>query len=435
MNRNLRTHLATDEQQIASKLESVAEDMKLSSDFQWDLEHQLIDVYKTRTKSAQSWQSSMMPVLGWAIIAIGAIVLLSWTLHSRAPELPPAAPATAVPELSFEASVRQGDICFGSLALVHEFSAFLTNEDKTSFVPLDTASSIGEVRSIVWSADGKRLAVIGNTTGSGTIYIAEPEGGQNEHVLSGSNIGYLWDAAWSRDGQQFVIWLPQKNALYLVNSDGTGLVEKKVGVQILGNPQFAPDGNSLVFYGGDMTATGLFEITLTDSVLTLITPSLEDESGFAFSPDGSLLAYIEHDRDDGEARLFTADMKTGERAILGTWPIPDGSGAALPEAANLSWSPDGSFLVFDLGYFASQRAVYLVRANGSGLAQILESGYAPTISSDGRCLAFISGKQVFLLDLAETLSNSSPATPVLLANLPFGRSHADTKLDKLQWRP
>ncbi|MDQ2692982.1 MAG: hypothetical protein M3Y68_13170, partial [Chloroflexota bacterium] len=102
---------------------------------------------------------------------------------------------------------------------------------------------------------------------------------------------------------------------------------------------------------------------------------------------------------------------------------------------NLSWSPDGTFLVFDFGQFASQRAIYLVRADGSGLMQIIESGYAPAVSSDGRCLAYISGKQVFLLDLAETLSNSASTTPVLLADLPAGRTVADTRLDKLQWKP
>ncbi|HSL43504.1 MAG TPA: hypothetical protein VK897_08730 [Anaerolineales bacterium] len=435
MNKDLLNQLPADEQPIASKLDSVAEDMKLSPSFQWKLENQLMDAYKTQTQPSQGWHTKMIPALGWAALAIGAIFLFNWAMRSQAPDVPPAAPATSVSEMSFEASVRQGNICAGPLALAHGFSAFITNEDKTSFVPLDTADSIGEVRSIAWSPDGKQLAVIGNTTGSGTIYITEPTGGQIEYILSGSEVGYLWDAAWSRDGRQLVIWSSPNNALYLLNSDGAGLVEKQVSVQILGKPQFAPDGKGVVFYGGDMTATGLFQFILADSQLTLINPSVEDESGFTFSPNGSRLAYIEYDRDDGEARLFTADTLTGERAILGILPIPKKSGSSLPESASLSWSVDGDFLMFEIGRNEEDRAVYLAFADGTGLIKVADAAHAPSISSDGRCLAYISNEQVFLIDLAGISATATIAPPVLLADLPAGRSNADFKLDKLQWRP
>jgi dipeptidyl aminopeptidase/acylaminoacyl peptidase len=430
MNKDLLNQLPADEQPVASKLNSLAEDMQPSGAFEQDLETRLMDAYENKTQSTQGWRTKLMPALGWAVLALFAVLLLNWTIRSLAPGIQPAAAETLQPEIPFADSVRQENICTGPLALAHGFNVFLTNRDKTSFVPLDTADSIGEVRSIAWSSDGKQLAVIGNTTGSGTIYITEPTSRQRTYVLSGSEIGYLWDAAWSRNGQHFVIWLSQKNAFYLLNTDGSGPVEKQVGLQILGKPQFTPDDKSIVFYGGDMTGTGLFELTLANSRLTRITPSLEDESGFSFSPDGSHLAYIEYDRDEGEAHLFAADRATGERAILGTLPIPTGSGASIPKSANLSWSADGKFLVFDFGQFASQRAIYLARADGSGLAQIVESGYAPAISSDGRCLAYINNKQVFLLDLAEV---PSTAAPVLLADLPAGRNTLD--LDKLQWKP
>lgn len=430
MNKDLLNQLPADERPVASKLDSLADDMQISSAFQAELETQLMDAYQTKTQPSQGWHRRIIPALGWAILIVAAVFALNWTIRSLAPAQPSAPLETTVPELSFADQIRQGDICAGPLALAHGFSMFLTNEDKTSFVPLETGNAIGEVRSFAWSADGKHLAVIGNTTGSGTIYITEPTGGQREYVLSGSKVGYLWDAAWSRDGRQFVIWSSQNNALYLLSSNGTGPVEKKTGVQILGKPQFTPDGKSVVFYGGDMTAIGLFELTLDDSQITLITPSVEGESGFAFSPDGSQLAHIEYDRGDGETRLFTQHLTTGDRTVLGTWPISRNSGAALPEVSNLSWSPDGTFLVFDFGQFASQRAVYLAGADGSGMIEIIESGYAPAVSSDGRCLAYISNKQVFLLDLAGA---PSTAAPVLLADLPAGRNTPD--LDKLQWRP
>jgi WD40 repeat protein len=431
MNKDLLNQLPAGEQPIASKLDSVAEDMQLSPGFQWELETQLMDAYETKTQPTQAWHSRLIPSLGWAILIIGAIYALNWTIRSLVPIESSAPVETIVPDLSFADQVRQGDICAGPLALAHGLNVFLTNEDKTGFVPVDTGNTLDELRSFTWSADGERLAVVGNTTGRGNIYITDPTGGETGYLLSASEAGYLRGAAWSRDGRQFVLGSSQNiTTLYLLNANGHGLIEKQLELQILGTPQFTSNGRSIVFYGVDTTAAGLFLLTLEGSQPALIIPSGEDESGFAFSPDGSLFAYVEYDRDEGEARLSTQKFTKGEYRLLGTLTIPRNPGTSLPEAANLGWSPDGTFLVFDFGQFASQRAIYLARADGGGLIQIVESGYAPAISSDGRCLAHISNKQVFLLDLAEV---PSTAVPVLLADLPTGRNTSD--LDKLQWKP
>jgi Tol biopolymer transport system component len=244
------------------------------------------------------------------------------------------------------------------------------------------------------------------------------------------------DAAWSRDGRQFVLWSSQNNQkLYLLSADGSGLVEKQMDVRIMGTPQFTPEGTSVVFYGTDLNAAGLFEVKLDTSQVTLINPLVKDPSGFAFSPDGSLLAYLEYDRDAGEARLITTQLATGERAILGKMDIPRKPGASLPESSILSWSADGNFLVFDFGQYVSERAIYLAPTDGSGLIKVVDPGYAPAISADGSCLAYINDGQVFLLDLRDAASNSTTGTPLLLAELPAGRGTANAKQDKLQWQP
>ena len=74
----------------------------------------------------------------------------------------------------------------------------------------------------------RQLAVVGNTAGNGNIYLTDSAGNPLQPVLANSEIGYLRDAAWSRDGKQFVLWSSQNNSsVYLVNADGTGLVEKQ----------------------------------------------------------------------------------------------------------------------------------------------------------------------------------------------------------------
>ena len=436
MNKNLLNQLPAKDQPIAAKLNSLVDDMRLSQTFQWELETQLMEKAKDTTPPAQGWFTKIMIPVGWALLAGCAIFLLSWTIRSLIPRQPIAAGATPNPETSFEDKVRKGDICTGPLALAHGFDVFLTNPDKTEFVTVDAGKAIGELRSFAWSPDGRQLAIVGNTTGRGKIYITHPVGGPLEDLFPSAELGYVMDAAWSRDEKQFVLWSAQNNKMVsLLNVDGPGLVEKPLEIMILSTPQFAPDGQSIVFYGADSSSAGLFEVRLDNSQAKIISALVEDETGFAFSTDGSQLAYMEIDRNTGEARLIRQEIGTGIKAILGTLPIPKGSGSSLPQSANLSWSGDGKFLVFDFGRGATDRAIYLAYADGPGLVKVTDSGHAPAISADGKCLAYISDKQVLLMDMNDISSTEGTATSLILANLPVGRGVADYRLDKLGWRP
>jgi hypothetical protein len=140
------------------------------------------------------------------------------------------------------------------------------------------------------------------------------------------------------------------------------------------------------------------------------------------------------DRAAGAAILIKVEMGT-EAVVdtLGSLPIPKRSGSSIPKSANLSWSSDGKFIVFEFGQYETDRSIYLAYTDGTGLVKVVESAHAPAVSADGRCLAYISNKQVFLTDLAPT-SLTSPS-PVFLADLLLGRAIADMRLDKLQWKP
>jgi WD40 repeat protein len=284
--------------------------------------------------------------------------------------------------------------------------------------------------------DGKQLAIFGNTTGSGQIYVTDPSGGKLGILLSKPELGYIMDGAWSRDGKQFVMWsLDNVQRVYLLNLDGTGFSEQELDQQVFAVPQFTPDGKGIVFYGADETSTGLFQVALDGSQTKVISRLVEDGTGFGFSPDGSQLAYVESDRTRGEARLITEDLATREKVIFTPWTIPEGSGSSLPNVANLSWAPDGKSIVFDLGRSPSDRFVFVAYVETRSMVRVADSAYAPAISADGKCLAYISNNQVFALDLSGVSETSITATRLLVGNLPDGRAVADTRLDKLQWRP
>jgi len=174
-------------------------------------------------------------------------------------------------------------------------------------------------------------------------------------------------------------------------------------------------------------------VKLDGSQTKIVSALVEDESSFAWSRDGLHLAYMEMDRGTGEARLVVEEPDRGNKLVIATLPIPKGSGSSIPSSANLSWSADGKVLVFDFGRGAFDRAIYLAYADGTGLIKLADSAYAPAISASGDCLAYISNKQVFLMDLSGVSIKSTAPTSLLLADLPAGRSMADFRLDRLQW--
>jgi WD40 repeat protein len=434
MNKEIFEQMPADEHTIAVKLNSAAETMKIDQTFQWKLESHLMDTYQNKSQPARGWFSKFVTTTAWVTLAIGGIFLFGWAIRSLSTPDPLTAGASNT-EIPFETQIRQGTICAGPLAVAHDFSVAITDPAKTSFIPLDPQKIVGELRSFAWSLDGT-IAIVGNTTGSGNIYLSSSNGSPLQPVLVNSELGYLMDVAWSHDGQQLITWSLNNNTIaYRMNSDGSGLTEIQPGLQIFAVPQITPDNKSILFFGADSSSSGLFEYNLAEAERRMFNAHIEDETGFAWEPGGTRLAYVEMDRESGEARLIVEEFNTGQKAILATLPIPKGSGSSIPEAANLSWSQDGTKLVFEFGRTATDRVIYLAYINGGGLTKITDSAYAPTFSSDGKCLAYIKDKQVFLLELPADSSEEILSTPLLLTDLPAGYSIAGFKLDMLRWSP
>ena len=201
--------------------------------------------------------------------------------------------------------------------------------------------------------------------------------------------------AWSRDGSHLLLLdhinvgtAQQTEDLHVMNSDGSQKPLASVGFS--GEASFSPDGTKVVFSRQD---DGLYVIDLRGGAPQLVAKShLSWWLGSpAWSPDGSRIAYQVYQE-------FGPEGLTNE-----IWTVsPDGTGQRqlinLGECraictGGLAWSPDGSMLAFHSAYHAQNPvldwAIFIVKADGSGLRRINNNGVLPFWSPDGSRLGFI----------------------------------------------
>jgi TolB protein len=159
---------------------------------------------------------------------------------------------------------------------------------------------------------------------------------------------------------------PAGNGVYTVRaSDGGDLkrLTKSPPGAADGYPRYSPDGRRIVFLrnspGVDPSGAGaLFVVNSDGTGLRRITPW-----GYAFlsqswSPDGKWIAF---ERPYGELYLVHPNGTGLHRIPL---DLPAGAGAENP-----AWSPDGSWLVFSLVRNGAAN-IYIVRPNGLGMRHV-----------------------------------------------------------------
>jgi Tol biopolymer transport system component len=428
MNKDFLNQLSKDEQAVAQKLHRTAENMKISWSFQSKLESQLRERYQAKSRSR--WGTKLLPTLGFVLMQAVIVGILIWSATFLIPKRQPAAVVTLDPN-QFINAVKSGDICNGPLAVAHGFSAFLLNPASGEFIELDDQKAIGELRDIQWSPDGQKLAVLGNSQGAGNLYLYNFDNQGLRPVMPGPGLDYLTGFTWAHNGEQLATWEAPSAELYTVNLDGTSVTEIRPASAFLDGAQFAPGDQSILYSGSFDTQAGLVEIDLASEQTRMV--SEFSPTGFSWSPDGARLAYTQVDWEMRETRLIIDDQ--GSESVIAALPFQNSVPGPTVSSANLSWSPDGKFLVFEVGGDDSNSSIYLAYADGTGLIKLVEAGHEPAISADGNCLAYIQDQQVYLLNLTQLSLPMTDAESVWLAELPPGRGTRYVELERLQWRP
>jgi WD40-like Beta Propeller Repeat len=232
----------------------------------------------------------------------------------------------------------------------------------------------GQDREPRFSRDGRRLAFMrGFVVGATTVYVADADGSNAQPIgtLPIAFAGYEW----APDGRSLLINPTDRatgaGSIGLLSTDGSGhVLTLDVGMSAEALSWRPPDGDEIIFRGGNATGYGLYAIKPDGSGLRAITASdgvqtaepghgpgpafdRADAGAYSLSPDGSLVAYQWHDG-IGPQVLHVAPVDGGERRTITT-----------AESWEPRWSPDGRWIAF----FDGERTLNVVPADGSGPAR------------------------------------------------------------------
>lgn len=222
----------------------------------------------------------------------------------------------------------------------------------TNATPLDWSERAGKLAYVIGSGGQNKLQTID----------------QNQNVVDVASHAAIVTPRWFDDGTRLAyvgydnrvgdVFANQR--IYLVNADGSGLVEcfpARSGETLRGL-DVAPGSGEIVFVSNYSGSFELWKMGSDCASPIQLTQDNADTSAPSFSPDGRRLAYVSNKAGatSFDIYLANADGSDARRLIEGFSPV---------------FSPDGNWIAF-----SRNGQVYLVDINGNQI-QTLAPGYRP----------------------------------------------------------
>jgi Tol biopolymer transport system component len=203
-----------------------------------------------------------------------------------------------------------------------------------------------------WSPDG---ALIASAT-SDAIQLMTPDG-KSRRLVAETTYNTRFAPSWSPNGQRLTFHADDDEA-YVVNVDGTGLINLTQGPPKAFVPVWSPDGAWIAFsyLGGGLNPApelnGVFVVRPDGTDLRKLAP--DSDSNLSWSPDGRSLAF-----GGSGGAVHIVDVVTGSARVL--------SATANLQSKAPVWAPDGSFLVFHGSCNGTTGSLCRVEADGSAV--------------------------------------------------------------------
>jgi TolB protein len=205
-----------------------------------------------------------------------------------------------------------------------------------------------------WSPDDFWIAFYRVELGCGGpigVWVVRSDGTRLRRLGNG---GRPSPPTWSPDGR---VAFAGRSGIVAARPEGGGLDTLTNGPDFA--PAWSPDGKLIAFRRGATPDAGLWLMNADGSGPRQLVASLHDLSFPTWSPASRSIAYVAAGSTSSED-VWVVDVGTGVARDLTPTPVPD---------REPSWSPDGAYLAFDSGT-EDDRQVYVIRADGGGLARV-----------------------------------------------------------------
>jgi len=219
----------------------------------------------------------------------------------------------------------------------------------------------------VLSPDGRRIAFAEEIGGGIDIFIMNVDGTGTRRLtnMTDERLGAR-GPAWSPDGTKLAFRSYVNPDIYVINADGTGLVNLTKRPEPDGSPEWSPDGRRIAFVSVPDRRPTLYVMNADGSnpVPLSVESDVKPGEGFwpapAWSPNGRRIAFVS-DR-DGNHEIYAIE--------------PDGKNLVrltnnAAEDAHPSWSPDGRQIVFHRRVLGHAQ-IFVMNADGTAQHRITE---------------------------------------------------------------
>jgi Tol biopolymer transport system component len=222
-------------------------------------------------------------------------------------------------------------------------------------------------------------------TDSDEIFTARPDGSDAQQLTSNPRrTSFLSD--WSPDGEMIAFDSDREDVdgrknvfqIYVMNADGSGVTQLTRGRGFHGSPGFSPDGSRLAIetdWGDYPARQGIWIIPASDpdgvtqveaQRVTTIPKGLDFDGEPQFSPDGSTIVFTRFKSPRKSAIHRVSVDGTGLQRLT-PWKL---------NASDPDWSPDGQRITFDsgdVGFPPAKPDIFVMGADGSGRTRLTDS--------------------------------------------------------------
>ena len=254
----------------------------------------------------------------------------------------------------------------GKIAFAGAGGIATMNPDGTGVTP------IGGGGFPAWSADGRKIAFLSDSSGTGLgIYVMNADGSGMTRLSGNGSDDRA--PAWSPDGTKIVFqsFRDGDAELYVMDANGSNQTRLTNHPGWDAEPAWSPDGSKIAFERGPsdsgnpielyvMNADGTGATKLPTALQLFDCPADQKFDGSPnWSPDGQKLAFHHFECSSGAwSSINTINAEgTEEQVVVGG----EGSTVYYP-----AWSPDGSKIAYD----SDLQYIYSINPDGTGNAQL-----------------------------------------------------------------